>query len=156
LFQTRLKQPYSYTFVFWWPEPLYLSARCWGVSGQLLWVYGQRHIRWRLYDPATIAKITPTSARLTIALRNSNGYVDAYASNDQIFDGSIASDDDKVTLPGYKYARQNTEFGPVGMCHYWMYHFVRALCLDAVGWRTGLSDSRRKSLKALCVVAALL
>jgi hypothetical protein len=85
-------------------------------------------LRPAAYPMATVrsgddSKITPTSARLTIASRNSNGYVDAYASNDQIFDGSIASDDEKVTLPGYKCARQNTEFGPGGMCHYWMYHF---------------------------------
>jgi hypothetical protein len=93
-----------------------------------------------------------------IVLSNSNGNADAYTSNGQIFDGPILFDD-KVTLPGYKCARnskiQNLD---LEVCAITLdaSSRVRTLCLDAVGWRTGLSDSHRESLKVLCVVVAAL
>ena len=56
-----------------------------------------------------------------IALSNANGNVDAYTSNDQIFDGPMPSDDKKVTLTAGLQMRtklKNTEYRSGGMCHY--------------------------------------
>jgi len=83
------------------PEPLWLSVWCWDVSRQLWWVYGRWQIRRRTVRFGEDSK-NPTNqifalGHPAIALSNANGNMDAYTSNDQIFDGPTPSDDKKVT-----------------------------------------------------------